>query len=70
MLEKMATSRDQTLFGTAETPEALRSPPMASREPRRLLSSTPFQSSSGEYRVNPFTHRRTRPCYLWQLKKM
>src|SRR5713101_8980080 len=41
--EKMARSRDQTSFGTAGTPEALRSPPMASREPRRLLSSTPFR---------------------------
>jgi hypothetical protein len=47
---KMARSRDQTSFGTAGTPEALRSPPMASREPRRLLPSTPFQSSSGECR--------------------
>ncbi len=33
--------------GPLERPEALRSPLMASREPRRLLSSTPFQSSSG-----------------------
>ena len=33
---KMARSRDQTLFGTARTPEALRSPPMASREPREI----------------------------------
>jgi hypothetical protein len=46
----MARSRDQTSFGTAGTPEVLRSPPTASREPRRLLSSTPFQSSSGECR--------------------
>jgi hypothetical protein len=37
--------------GTAGTPEAPRSPPMASRQPRRLLSSTPFQSSSGECRL-------------------
>ncbi len=34
-----------------ETPGALRSPPMASREPCRPLSSTPFQSSSGECRL-------------------
>src|ERR1700680_1565742 len=33
------------------TPEALRCPLMAFREPRRLLSSTPFQSSSGECRI-------------------
>ncbi len=38
-------------FGTAGTPETLRSPRMASREPRRLLSSTSFQSSSGECRI-------------------
>jgi hypothetical protein len=42
MSGKMARSRDQTSLGTAGTPKALRSPPMASREPRRLLSSTPF----------------------------
>jgi hypothetical protein len=36
-----------------ETPEALRSPPIASRESRRLLSSTPFQSSFGECLFNP-----------------
>src|SRR5260370_552513 len=47
---KMARSPDRTSFGTAGTPEALRSPPMASRGPRRLLSFTPFQSSSGAYR--------------------
>jgi len=41
----------RTSFGTAGTLEALRSPSMASREPRRLLSSTPFQSSSGECRL-------------------
>ncbi len=39
-------------FGTAGTPEALRCPPTASRQPRRLLSSTPFQSLSGECRFN------------------
>jgi hypothetical protein len=33
------------------TPEALRSPPMTSRESRRLLSSTPFQSSYEECRL-------------------
>ena len=48
---KVASSPDRTSFGT---PEALRSPPMAYQEPRRLLSSMPFQSSSGECRVNGF----------------
>jgi hypothetical protein len=33
MSGKMARSWDQTSFGTTGTPEALRSPPMASREP-------------------------------------
>jgi hypothetical protein len=47
---KIARSPDRTSFGTVGTPEALRSPPMASREPRLLLSSTSFQSSSGECR--------------------
>src|SRR6266700_3617888 len=37
--------------GAIRTPEAPRSPPMASREPRRLLLSTPFKSSSGECRL-------------------
>jgi hypothetical protein len=37
--------------GTTETPGALHSPPVASSEPRRLLSSTPFKSSSGECRL-------------------
>src|SRR6266487_6187621 len=49
---KMARSPDQTSFGPLERRKTLRSPPMASREPRRLLSSTPFQSSSGECRPN------------------
>jgi len=54
MTRKRAKPVDQTSFGmpgTTETPRALRSPPMATGEPRRLLSSTPFQSSSGECRV-------------------
>jgi hypothetical protein len=51
---KMVRSRDQMSFGTAGTPETPRSPPMASRQPRRLLSSTPFQSSSGECRLVNF----------------
>jgi hypothetical protein len=53
MTRKRAKPVDQTSFGmpgTTETPRALRSPPMATGEPRRLLSSTPFQSSSGECR--------------------
>ena len=48
---EMARSPDRTSFATAGTPEALRRPPVASRAPRRLLSSTPFQSSSGECRL-------------------
>src|SRR5680860_675855 len=54
MTRKKAKSADQTSFGTPgtmETPGALRSPPVASGEPRRLLASTPFQSSSGECRL-------------------
>jgi hypothetical protein len=54
MTRKRAKPVDQTSFampGTTETPRALRSPPMATGEPRRLLSSTAFQSSSGECRV-------------------
>jgi hypothetical protein len=54
MTRKRAKPVDQTSFGmpgTTETPRALRSPPMATGEPRRLLSSTPFQSSSGECRL-------------------
>jgi hypothetical protein len=54
MTRKRAKWADQTSFGTpgtTETPGALRSPPVASGEPRRLLSSTPFQSSSGECRI-------------------
>jgi hypothetical protein len=42
--------------------EALRSPPMPSREPRRLLSSTPFQSSSGECRLNAIERIRRQGC--------
>jgi hypothetical protein len=37
-----------TCFGTARTSEVLRSPRIASQNPHRLLSSTPFQCSSGE----------------------
>ena len=54
MTRKIAKSADQTSLrtpGTTETPGVLRSPPVAYREPRRLLSSTPFQSSSGECRL-------------------
>ena len=32
-----------------ETPKALHGPPAAFREPRRLLSFTPFKSSTGEF---------------------
>lgn len=44
--------------GTIETPGALRSPPVASGEPRRLLSSSPLQSSSGECRFRRRTPMR------------
>jgi hypothetical protein len=47
MTKKKNKPADQTSFGTTETPGALRSPPVASGEPRRLLSSRPLQSSSG-----------------------
>ena len=50
MSGEMARSPDRTSFGAAGTPQALRRPPVASRAPRRLLSFTPFQSSSGECR--------------------
>ena len=56
MTRKRAKSKGQTSFGTPETTEtsgALRNPPIASREPCRLLLSTPFQSSPGECRFNP-----------------
>jgi hypothetical protein len=49
MTRKKAKSVDQTSLGTpgtTETPGALHSPPVAYREPRSLLPSTPFQSSS------------------------
>jgi len=58
---RRAKSADQTSFGTPgtmETPGALRSPPVASGEPRRLLASTPFQSSSGGCRLNSFNGQR------------
>ena len=54
MTRERAKSADQTSLrtpGTTETPGALRSPPMASGELCRLLLSTPFQSSSGECRL-------------------
>jgi len=50
MTREVARSADRTLFGTTGMPGALRIPPMASGEPSRMLSSTPFQSSSGECR--------------------
>ena len=59
MTRKRAKSADQTSLGTpgtAGTLEALRSLPVASSEPRRLLSSAPFQSPSGECRL---TNRKT-----------
>lgn len=49
-----AQSADQTSLGTpgtTETAGALRRPPRAYGEPRRLLSFAPFQSSSGECRL-------------------
>ena len=55
MTRKRAKSADQTSLGTPgtmETAGALRSPPRAYGEPRRLLSSAPFQSSSGECRMD------------------
>jgi hypothetical protein len=66
MTRKKAKSADQTSFGTPgtmETPGALRSPPVASGEPRRLLASTPFQSSSGECRLKAAISPR-RSTYL------
>jgi hypothetical protein len=59
LTRKKAKSADQTSLrtpGTTETPGALRSPPVAYGEPRRLLSSTPFQSSSGECRSKTGRH--------------
>jgi hypothetical protein len=56
MTRKRAKSADQTSLGTPGTTEmagALRSPPRAYGEPRRLLSSAPFHSSSGECRLMP-----------------
>ena len=53
MTGKRAKSAERTSFGTPGTTEtlgALHSPPVASGELCRLLSSTPFQSSSGECR--------------------
>jgi len=43
----MAGSPDRMSFLTAGTPEALCSPPMATRESRPLLSSTPFRTGFG-----------------------
>jgi len=50
MTRKRAKSMDQTSIGTTETPGALRSLTVASGCPRRMLSSTPLQSSSAECR--------------------
>jgi hypothetical protein len=64
MTRKRAKSADQTSLGTpgtTETPRALHSPPVAYGEPRRLLSSTPFQSSSGECRTNGLSKGRAYP---------
>ncbi len=57
MTSKRAKSANQTSFGTTETPGTLHSPPAAFREPGRLLSSTPFQSSSGECQLIRLTRR-------------
>jgi hypothetical protein len=46
MIRKRAESADQSSFGTTETPGTLHSLPVAYGRPRRLLSSTPFQSLS------------------------
>ena len=54
MTRQRAKSANQTSLGTpgtTETAGALRSPPPAYGEPRRLLSSAPFHSSSGECRI-------------------
>ena len=51
MTRQRAKSADQTSLATPETAGALRSPLRAYGEPRRLLSSAPFQSSSGECRL-------------------
>jgi hypothetical protein len=51
MTRDRVKSAERTSLGTprpTETLGALRSPPVASGEPRRLLSSAPFHSSSGE----------------------
>ena len=64
LARQRAKSPDQTSFGTLgtmETPEALRSPSMPSRESRRLLSSKPFQSSFEECRFNPLARIATYP---------
>ena len=57
MTRKRAKSADQTSLetpGTTETAAALRSPPRPYGKPRRLLSSAPFQSSSGQCRLKGF----------------
>jgi hypothetical protein len=51
MPRKMARLANRMSFRTTGTPGALRSPPVASEARGRMLSSTPFQSSSGEYRL-------------------
>ena len=59
MMWKRARSRDRRSFGTTETPGALRSPPGASGEPRRLLIVYAVPESSGECRLrwDPTTRR-------------
>ena len=52
MTRKSTKSADQTSLGTTETAGALRSPPRAYGQPRRLLPSAPFQSSSAKCRIN------------------
>ena len=54
MTRERVKSAERTSFGTPGTTEtlgALHSPPVASGELCRLLSSTPFQSSYGECRL-------------------
>ncbi len=51
MVSKRAKLADQTSFGTTETPGTPHSLPVGSGSPRRLLSSTPFQSSYGECQI-------------------
>ena len=55
MPRKMDRSPNSTSFrtpGTRETPQANRSPAMASQRPRRLLSFSQFRASYGKSRYN------------------